>query len=68
MIVLLGAEFTQAWAAAHGAEIEPEQGAIRISRAATPAATACSVRPGPLSYFFFAGAFLSVFLGVLQAI
>jgi membrane protein len=30
MIVLLGAEFTQAWATAHGAEIEPEQGAIRI--------------------------------------
>jgi membrane protein len=29
MIVLLGAEFTQAWAAAHGRAVEPEEGAVR---------------------------------------
>ena len=30
VIVLLGAEFTQAWAKAHGREIAPEKGAIRL--------------------------------------
>lgn len=30
VIVLLGAEFTQAWAKEHGREIEPEQGAVRV--------------------------------------
>lgn len=37
MILLLGAEFTRAWATAHGRTIEPEDGAVRIdaSRAAT---------------------------------
>ena len=29
-IVLLGAEFTQAWAKQHGREIEPEDGAVRV--------------------------------------
>lgn len=33
MIVLLGAEFTQAWARAHGREIQPENGAMRIEDA-----------------------------------
>jgi membrane protein len=32
IIVLLGAEFTQAWATAHGHEIVPKQGAIRTSK------------------------------------
>ena len=30
VIVLLGAEFTQAWVKAHGGTIEPEEGAIRV--------------------------------------
>jgi uncharacterized membrane protein (DUF373 family)/ElaB/YqjD/DUF883 family membrane-anchored ribosome-binding protein len=30
LIVLLGAEFTQAWMKAHGRAIEPEQGAVRV--------------------------------------
>ena len=30
MIVLFGAEFTQAWAQSHGAEILPEKGAVRF--------------------------------------
>ncbi|MDQ6768868.1 MAG: YihY/virulence factor BrkB family protein [Gemmatimonadota bacterium] len=29
MIILLGAEFTQEWAAQHGHTIEPEEGAVR---------------------------------------
>jgi membrane protein len=29
MIILLGAEFTQEWAAQHGHTIEPEEGAMR---------------------------------------
>jgi membrane protein len=33
MIVLFGAEFTQAWAQSHGARIEPEKGAVRFDRA-----------------------------------
>jgi membrane protein len=32
MIVLYGAEFTQAWAEHHGAVIEPEKGAIRLEQ------------------------------------
>lgn len=32
IIVLLGAEFTQAWAAARGKGIEPEDGAVRVRR------------------------------------
>jgi membrane protein len=32
MIVLLGAEFTQAWARARGAPIVPKQGAVRVVR------------------------------------
>lgn len=32
MIVLFGAEFTQAWAHRRGAEIEPEKGAVRFDR------------------------------------
>ena len=32
IIVLLGAEFTQAWATAHGHEIVPKKGAIRTSK------------------------------------
>jgi membrane protein len=32
MIVLFGAEFTQAWAQERGASIEPESGAVRIQR------------------------------------
>ncbi|MCC6860016.1 MAG: YihY/virulence factor BrkB family protein [Bryobacterales bacterium] len=31
MIVLFGAEFTQAWAKAHGTAVEPEEGALRIA-------------------------------------
>lgn len=34
MIVLFGAEFTQSWAKHRGAEIRPEEGAIRIEREA----------------------------------
>lgn len=30
LILLLGAELTQAWAAEHGAGIEPEEGAVRV--------------------------------------
>ena len=30
VIVLLGAEFTNAWVVAHGREIEPEEGAVRV--------------------------------------
>jgi len=30
VIVLLGAEFTNAWVVAHGREIEPEKGAVRV--------------------------------------
>jgi membrane protein len=30
VIVLLGAEFTQAWMKMHGREIEPEEGAVRV--------------------------------------
>lgn len=30
VIVLLGAEFTNAWVRAHGREIEPEEGAVRV--------------------------------------
>jgi membrane protein len=30
VIVLLGAEFTKAWAKQHGREIEPEEGAVRV--------------------------------------
>jgi membrane protein len=30
MILLLGAEFTQVWAEAHGRPIEPEEGAVRV--------------------------------------
>jgi membrane protein len=30
VIVLLGAEFTQAWMRLHGREIEPEEGAVRV--------------------------------------
>jgi membrane protein len=30
VIVLLGAEFTQAWMRQHGREIEPEEGAVRV--------------------------------------
>ena len=33
MILLLGAEFTQAWAKSYGKEIEPEAGAVRVERA-----------------------------------
>ena len=32
IIVLLGAEFTQAWASARGQGIEPEAGAVRVRR------------------------------------
>lgn len=32
IIVLLGAEFTQAWASSRGKGIEPEEGAIRVKR------------------------------------
>jgi membrane protein len=32
MIVLLGAEFTQAWARGHGHEIVPREGAVRVVR------------------------------------
>jgi membrane protein len=32
MIVLLGAEFTQAWAERHGSGIVPEKGAVRVVR------------------------------------
>jgi membrane protein len=32
MIVLLGAEFTQAWAESRGRGIEPEKGAVRVVR------------------------------------
>ncbi|HEU4830475.1 MAG TPA: YihY/virulence factor BrkB family protein [Gemmatimonadales bacterium] len=32
IIVLIGAEFTQAWASARGKGIEPEEGAIRVKR------------------------------------
>ena len=32
IIVLLGAEFTQAWASARGKGIEPEDGAVRVRR------------------------------------
>jgi membrane protein len=31
VILLLGAEFTQAWMKAHGRTIEPEQGAVRVT-------------------------------------
>ena len=34
MILLLGAEFTQAWAVRHGSGIEPEDGAVRVTKAA----------------------------------
>lgn len=40
IIVFLGAEFTQAWANAHGREIVPEKGAVRVvetTRVAAPA-------------------------------
>jgi uncharacterized membrane protein YqjE len=36
MIVLFGAEVTQAWAAGHGREIEPKAGAVRLDRGAHP--------------------------------
>jgi uncharacterized membrane protein YqjE len=40
MIVLFGAEFTQAWAQGHGAEVRPEKGAVRFDRGrARPAAS-----------------------------
>ena len=32
MIVLLGAEFTQAWASEHGRSIQPEKGAVKVER------------------------------------
>jgi membrane protein len=32
MIVLLGAEFTQAWAERRGAEKQPEQGAVHVEQ------------------------------------
>ena len=38
MIILLGAEFTQQWAAQHGHEIEPEEGAVRADVADREAA------------------------------
>jgi membrane protein len=38
MIVLFGAEFTQAWAHQRGAAIEPEPGALRVDRDAASAA------------------------------
>jgi membrane protein len=41
LILLFGAEFTQAWAEAHGGRIEPEAGAVRAVRQKT------IVRPGP---------------------
>ncbi len=31
-ILLLGAEFTQVWARAHGEQVEPEAGAVRVGR------------------------------------
>jgi membrane protein len=36
MILLLGAEFTQVWARAHGRRIAPEPGAVRVRREETP--------------------------------
>ena len=33
LIILLGAEFTQAWATQHGHEIEPKEGAVRTDEA-----------------------------------
>jgi membrane protein len=35
LILLFGAEFTQAWAEAHGGRIEPEEGAVRAVRRKT---------------------------------
>jgi membrane protein len=36
MIFLLGAEFTQVWARAHGKRIQPSGGAIRVEKKETP--------------------------------
>jgi membrane protein len=36
MLVLFGAEFTQHWALAHGHEVQPKKGAIRIEREEHP--------------------------------
>jgi membrane protein len=36
VIVLLGAEFTQAWAKQHGRTIEPEEGAVRVIEKKVP--------------------------------
>ena len=47
MIILLGAEFTQEWAAQHGHVIEPEEGAVRADVAA--AVRAASARATPAS-------------------
>jgi membrane protein len=47
MIILLGAEFTQEWAAQHGHVIEPEEGAVRADVADAEAAREDSARnPG----------------------
>jgi len=35
MIVLFGAEFTQAWAKRRGAQIQPEMGAVRVTEKVT---------------------------------
>lgn len=40
MILLFGAEFTQAWTRARGRTIRPEQGAIRVDNEANPGAAA----------------------------
>lgn len=45
MIVLFGAEFTQAWANSRGAEIKPEKGAVRFDRDRAPAHAASSHAP-----------------------
>jgi membrane protein len=48
MIVFLGAEFTQAWATAHGREIVPERGAVRVieqARAVRPGTAAATAAP-----------------------
>lgn len=47
MIVLFGAEFTQAWAASQGEEIRPETGAVRFDRGSARAAATARQEPAP---------------------
>lgn len=47
MIVLFGAEFTQAWATSRGGKIEPEKGAVRFDRGTAPMSASSSSKPEP---------------------